>query len=331
MAEVKQKIRLNMPGWKNHIKKFGAVYAFLLLMIINAVTNRNFLSVNTMWNLLIQAFPIIITSLGMLFVISSGGIDVSVGSVMAVAGVMNACIMNGIYQVFPKSTALGIVMALVVSLLFGFFNGFMISVFKMQPIIVTLTTYIIARGLAQLLANGKILSFSNTPFAEVGILRLPGNIPIQFIIEIVFILIAAFVIKCTVFGYQVQAIGENPQAATLCGVMTTRVRITVYMISAFIAAIAGLLVSSRTIAADPTNLGALSEMDAIAAVAIGGTSMSGGKSRIITTIISAMIIQLITITINMNNIHYAYARVMKGIIIIIAVFIQQDRSGKGGR
>ncbi|MCR4807200.1 MAG: ABC transporter permease [Lachnospiraceae bacterium] len=331
MAEEKRMIRLDMPGFKNNIKKYGAVYAFILLVIINAVSNENFLSVNTMWNLLIQAFPIIITSLGMLFVISCGGIDVSVGSVMAVAGVMNAVIMNGIYPVFPRSTALGIVMAIVVSLLFGLFNGAMISIFKMQPIIVTLTTYIIARGLAQLLANGKILSFSNTPFAEVGILRLPGNIPIQFIIEIIFVLIAAFVIKCMVFGYQVQAIGENPQAAELCGVRTTRVQIAVYMISAFIAAIAGLLVSSRTIAADPTNLGALAEMDAIAAVAIGGTSMSGGKSKIMTTIISALIIQLITITINMNNIHYAYARVMKGVIIIIAVFIQQDRNGKGGR
>ncbi len=325
MAEGKIMDRLSMSGLNEHLKRFGAVYAFLLLIIVNAVSNQNFLAVNTMWNLLIQAFPIIITSLGMLFVISCGGIDVSVGSVMAVAGGVNAVIMNGIYPAFPKSIFLGIVMGLLVALLFGFFNGFMISVFKMQPIVVTLTTYIIARGLTQLIANGKILSFSNTPFNEVGILRLPGNIPIQFVIEIGFVVVTAFIIKRTVFGYQVQAIGENPKAANLCGIRTARVQILVYMISAFIAAIAGLLVSSRTSAADPTNLGALAEMDAIAAVAIGGTSMSGGKSKIITTVISAMIIQLITITINMNNIHYAYARIMKGLIIIIAVFIQQEK------
>ncbi len=325
MTEVKQKLFTSRPGFHEHLKKFGAVYAFLLLIIVNAISNKNFLAINTMWNLVIQAFPIIITSLGMLFVISSGGIDVSVGSVMAVAGAMNAVIMNGIYPVFPQSIALGIFMALLVALIFGFFNGFMISVFKMQPIIVTLTSYIIARGLAQLIANGKILSFSNTPFNAVGILRLPGNVPIQFVIEIIFILIAAFILKRTVFGYQVQAIGENAQAARHCGIRTTQVQIAVYMISSFIAAIAGLLVSSRTSAADPTNLGALAEMDAIASVAIGGTSMSGGKSRILTTIISALIIQLITITINMNNIHYAYARVLKGLIIIVAVFIQQDK------
>ena len=317
MAEAKTRSQSSGIRINEHLKKFGAVYAFLLLVIINAISNKHFLAINTLWNLLIQSFSIIITALGMLFVISSGGIDVSVGSVMAVAGAMNAVIMNGIYPVFPKSIALGIFMALLVSLLFGFF--------KMQPIIVTLTTYIIARGLAQLIANGKILSFSNTPFNAVGIMRLPGNVPIQFVIEIVFILIAAFILKRTVFGYQVQAIGENPQAARLCGIRTTQVQIMVYMISAFIAAIAGLLVSSRTSAADPTNLGALAEMDAIASVAIGGTSMSGGKSRIMTTIISALIIQLITITINMNNIHYAYARVMKGLIIIIAVYIQQDK------
>ncbi len=325
MAEGKVRTQTSMSVLNEHIKKFGAVYAFLLLVIVNAISNENFLTVNTMWNLLIQAFPIIITSLGMLFVISSGGIDVSVGSVMAVAGALNAVIMNGIYDTFPQSMTLGLIMALVVSVLFGVFNGFMISVFKMQPIIVTLTTYIIARGLTQLIANGKILSFSNTPFNEIGIMRLPGNVPIQFAIEVAFVLITAFIIKRTVFGYQVQAIGENPQAAKLCGIRTTKVQILVYMISAFIAAIAGLLVSSRTSAADPTNLGAVAEMDAIAAVAIGGTSMSGGKAKILTTVISAMIIQLITITINMNNIHYAYARVMKGLIIIIAVFIQQDK------
>jgi len=325
MAEAKSGSRISGVNINAHLKKYGAVYAFLLLVIINAVSNKNFLAINTFWNLVIQAFSIIITALGMLFVISSGGIDVSVGSVMAVAGSLNAVIMNGIYPVFPKSIALGIVMALVVSALFGAFNGVMISVFKMQPIIVTLTTYIVARGVAQLIANGKILSFSNTPFNAVGIMRLPGNVPIQFVIEILFIAVAAFVIKLTVFGYQVQAIGENPQAARLCGIQTTRVQIMVYVISSLIAAVAGLLVSSRTSAADPTNLGALAEMDAIASVAIGGTSMSGGKSRIMTTIIAALIIQLITITINMNNIHYAYARVMKGLIIIIAVYIQQDK------
>ena len=325
MTEAKSVSRINSASVSAHLRKFGAVYAFLLLVIVNAVSNKHFLAVNTLWNLLIQAFPIIITSLGMLFVISSGGIDVSVGSVMAVAGALNAVIMNGIYPVFPRSIALGIFMALLVSALFGVFNGVMISVFKMQPIIVTLTSYIVARGLAQLIANGKILSFSNTPFNAVGIMRLPGNVPIQFVIELVFLLAAAFVIKLTVFGYQVQAIGENPQAARLCGIRTTQVQILVYVISSLIAAVAGLLVSSRTSAADPTNLGALAEMDAIASVAIGGTSMSGGKSRILTTIISAMIIQLITITINMNNIHYAYARVMKGLIIIIAVYIQQDK------
>lgn len=325
MTEAKSVSRINSASVSAHLRKFGAVYAFLLLVIVNAVSNKHFLAVNTLWNLLIQAFPIIITSLGMLFVISSGGIDVSVGSVMAVAGALNAVIMNGIYPVFPRSISLGIFMALLVSALFGVFNGVMISVFKMQPIIVTLTSYIVARGLAQLIANGKILSFSNTPFNAVGIMRLPGNVPIQFVIELVFLLAAAFVIKLTVFGYQVQAIGENPQAARLCGIRTTQVQILVYVISSLIAAVAGLLVSSRTSAADPTNLGALAEMDAIASVAIGGTSMSGGKSRILTTIISAMIIQLITITINMNNIHYAYARVMKGLIIIIAVYIQQDK------
>lgn len=325
MAEVKQMNRISKIGINELFKRFGAVFAFLLLIIVNAISNKNFLDINTMWNLLIQAFPIIITSLGMLFVISNGGIDVSVGSVMAVAGAVNAVIMNGIYPMFPKSIFLGIVLAILVSLLFGLFNGFMISVFKMQPIIVTLTTYIIARGFTQLIANGKILSFSNTPFNEVGVMRLPGNIPIQFVIEIVFLLITVFIIKCTVFGYQVQAIGENPQAAKLCGIKTTKVQIIVYMLSAFVAALAGLLVSSRTSAADPTNLGALAEMDAIAAVAIGGTSMSGGKARIMTTVVSAMIIQLINITINMNNIHYAYARILKGLIIIVAVFIQQEK------
>ena len=137
--------------------------------------------------------------------------------------------------------------------------------------------------------------------------------------------IFAFLLKKTTFGYYIQAIGENEKAATLSGIQTKSVLVAVYAISGFMAGCAGLMTLACARCADPNSLGALAEMDAIAAVAIGGTSMNGGKARIMGTVFGALIIQLITMTINMNNIHYAYARILKGLIIVIAVYLQREK------
>ena len=308
-----------------HFRKFGAVYAFLAIVAVDSLLNENFFAINTLWNLTIQVLPVMLTALGMLLVISTGGIDISVGSIMAVAGVLCAQSLTGQIPLGNGSVPVAMLLGLLAATLIGAFNGTLIAFFHIQPIIVTLILYIAGRGIAQLMSDGGTIVFYGTPFNDMGVARLPGNVPIQLIVEIIFVVIIVFMLKKSTFGYYVQAIGENPIASTLSGIRTKSVLIAVYAISGFMAGLAGLFTAARSSCADPNTLGALAEMDAIAAVAIGGTSMNGGKSRIMGTIFGAMIIQLVTITINMNNIHYAYARILKGLIIVVAVYLQREK------
>lgn len=308
-----------------HLRKFGAVYAFVILVVVDSLLNKNFLALNTLWNLSIQVLPILLTALGMLLVISTSGIDISTGSLMAVAGVLCAKFITGQIALGNGSIPLAMIMGLLAATLLGAVNGALIAQFKIQPIIVTLVLYIAGRGIAQLMSDGSTLVFYNTPFNDLGVMRLGGQVPLQLLLEIAFVLIFAFLLKKTTFGYYIQAIGENEKAATLSGIQTKSVLVAVYAISGFMAGCAGLMTSARACCADPNSLGALAEMDAIAAVAIGGTSMNGGKARIMGTVFGALIIQLITMTINMNNIHYAYARILKGLIIVIAVYLQCEK------
>lgn len=308
-----------------HLRKFGAVYAFVILVVVDSLLNKNFLALNTLWNLSIQVLPILLTALGMLLVISTSGIDISTGSLMAVAGVLCAKFITGQIALGNGSIPLAMIMGLLAATLLGAVNGALIAQFKIQPIIVTLVLYIAGRGIAQLMSDGSTLVFYNTPFNDLGVMRLGGQVPLQLLLEIAFVLIFAFLLKKTTFGYYIQAIGENEKAATLSGIQTKSVLVAVYAISGFMAGCAGLMTSARACCADPNSLGALAEMDAIAAVAIGGTSMNGGKARIMGTVFGALIIQLIAMTINMNNIHYAYARILKGLIIVIAVYLQREK------
>lgn len=318
--KVKEKIYLGQ-----HLRKFGAVYAFIILVIVDSMLNKNFLALNTLWNLSIQVLPILLTALGMLLVISTSGIDISTGSLMAVAGVLCAKFITGQITLGGGSILLAMLAGLLAATLLGALNGALIAQFKVQPIIVTLVLYIAGRGVAQLMSNGTTLVFYNTPFNDLGVMRLFGQMPLQLLLEIIFVAVFALLLKKTTFGYYVQGIGENEKAATLSGIRTKMVLIAVYAISGFMAGCAGLMTSARACCADPNTLGSLAEMDAIAAVAIGGTSMSGGKARIMGTVFGALIIQLITMTINMNNIHYAYARILKGLIIVIAVYVQREK------
>lgn len=308
-----------------HLRKFGAVYAFVILVVVDSLLNKNFLALNTLWNLSIQVLPILLTALGMLLVISTSGIDISTGSLMAVAGVLCAKFITGQIVLGNGSIPLAMITGLLAATLLGAVNGALIAQFKIQPIIVTLVLYITGRGIAQLMSDGSTLVFYNTPFNDLGVMRLGGQVPLQLLLEIAFVLIFAFLLKKTTFGYYIQAIGENEKAATLSGIRTKSVLVAVYAISGFMAGCTGLMTSARACCADPNSLGALAEMDAIAAVAIGGTSMNGGKARIMGTMFGALIIQLITMTINMNNIHYAYARILKGLIIVIAVYLQREK------
>ncbi len=293
----------------------GSLIFLFLMMIFNSMFTPNFLNINTFWNLIIQSSTVILVAMGMTFVISSGGIDISVGSIMAISGMVAA-------RLLPE---VGVIPALLISLfvgvLFGLLNGFIISTFNIQPIIVTLGVMISGRGIAKIIGDGNILSISDSSFSNIAMTRLAG-VPIQLLYVIIICAVFFFVAKKTVFARYIEAMGDNFNASVLSGIKTKKMIIYIYCLSGFMAAMAALLTIARAGAADPDTLGVSAELNAIAAVAIGDTPMSGGKARIIGTLIGALILQLITITFNMNDIPYDWSLVAKTVIIILAVFIQ---------
>lgn len=299
-------------------KKYGALSVLILLIVFNSIFTPNFAKVNTLLNILIQVSTVMLISLGMTVVISSGGIDISVGSIMAITSITSA-----------KSLGLGVYPAMLLGLcvgaLFGLLAGFLIAKFRIQPIIVTLTFMISGRGIAQVINDAMLLNFIEPKFSFFGLHRFWGVLPIQVVIMVIAIIIMYFVMEKMTFGKYVQAMGDNYKAARLAGINTFLTTMFIYVISATFAGMAGLMETARLSAADANAIGRMIELDAIASVAVGGTSMNGGRANVIGTVIGALIMQIITVSVNMNNIPYSYSLVLKSIIIIVAVYIQRER------
>lgn len=308
-----QKINVN-----SIVIKYSSLIFLALLLIINSIFTRGFFSVQTLWNLVVQITPVVFVAIGMTFIISSGGIDISVGSTMAISGML-------IVQLIPK---FGLALALIISILFGgvigFINGFIIAKFRLQPIIVTLGTQIAGRGIAQLIGNGYILRFESENLMNMAIKRIAG-IPIQLIYLLFIITLFVFIAKRSAFARYVEAMGDNYKASWISGIQVNKYTVLIYVISGIMSACAGILTIARAGAADPDTVGSGLELTAIAAVAIGDTKMTGGKAKMIGTILGALILQIITITFNMNNVPYEWSLVAKTFIIILAVFLQNKR------
>lgn len=303
-------------------KQYGALLVLVLLVFLNSIFTKNFLHINTMWNILLQAFPVMIISLGMALVIGTGGIDISVGSTMAISSIVLAklSIMN------ERSLIFGLLMALLAAFLFGIFNGILVGVLKFQPIVATLILMIAGRGIAQQFNDGTVISFYGNKYTEFGSLRLAGVLPIQVIMLVVAFGIMLFIVKKTTFGKYLQATGENIETSRLSGVNTVMIIIAAYVICALLAGAAAVMETLRICAADPNNIGQSIELDCVAAVAVGGASMSGGAIRLGGTVAGAIVMQLITTMVNMNNINYSYSLVIKAVIIIIALYLQREKN-----
>lgn len=298
---------------------YGALAALILLIIANAIFTRNFWDANNFWNILLQVTPTMLVATGMTLVIATGGIDLSVGSVMAVAASLVAINLDS--GVLPA-----IVIALAVSAAIGSLNGTLISVFRIQPIIVTLAVLIAGRGIAQIPSEGRLVEFRGhyPAFEWLGTGYL-GPIPVQVLLMILIVLAAIFMMRATSFGRYVVAVGGNENASRLAGVRVHRTKIAVYALSGLLAGLAGLIESARGGASDPSNVGLNIELDAIAAVVIGGTSLAGGRATIVGTIIGALMMQVITTSFNMQGIQFSWSLVIKAAIIIIAVYVQRPK------
>ena len=301
------------------IQKYGAVIILVVLFVFNILFTHNFFTKVTMFNLLVQVAPVALVALGMTFVIGTGGIDISSGACMAMSGMVTTMTMDQI-GIFPAICA-----GLIAAGLVGLVNGVSVAHFNIQPTITTLATMIGARGLAQILTPGGLYYFSNDEYSQLS-LKFIAGIPIQFFYLLVLFVVFSFIAYKTMFGRYVEAIGDNRKAADLCGVKSSFYLMVVYVLSAVMAGLAGILITARTSSCDGYAIGSGMEMDAIAAVAIGGTALTGGKPRVIGTIVGAMIIQIVYSMVIMNNLRYEYSLVVKALIIILAAALQRQKS-----
>jgi simple sugar transport system permease protein/ribose transport system permease protein len=289
-----------------------------VLVLLNVIFTANFATTSNFWNVLLQASEVVLVAVGMTLVIATGGIDLSVGSVMAVAGAV-AAVQLGL------GMAPAIAIALVAALLVGFLNGALITRDRIQPIVVTLATLIAGRGLAQVISNdGQLVSINDPHFEFLGRSHL-GPVPTPVVIALVVVVAASFALRSLPFGRYVLAAGGNPAAARLAGVPVRRTLITVYVICALLAGVAGLIEVSRLGASDAAKVGLNIELDAIAAVVVGGTALTGGRATIIGTVIGALIMQVIATSFNMLLVPYAWSLALKAAIIVFAVYLQRAK------
>ncbi len=315
-----------MADYSPLLRRYGVFIAVVLLILFNLAVTPHFATMQTLSVNLTQVCTIVIVGVGMTLVIATGGIDLSVGALMAIAGAMSPMFFTG--ELFPipniyVGIALGIVFPIIIASFFGLFNGWLINRFSIQPIIATLVLFIAGRGIAQVSTNGDLQVFKVPEFQAIAIGRVLG-VPFQVWIMVVVVIIAAFVLHRTVFGRQVLAVGGNEEAARLSGVPVKRVKLIVYTVSGICSGIAGLIVIAMNSAADANLIGLGMELDAIAAVAVGGTLLTGGRATILGTLLGALIIQLVRYTLLANGVPDAAALVVKAGLIVLAVWLQRQ-------
>jgi len=314
--------RVDLPAL---LARHGALIALAALVLIAQVATPNFLSLRTLNVNLTQVAGIVIVALGMTLVIATGGIDLSVGSLMAIAGALAPMLFLGQVVSLPAPW-LGVVLALTVPVLvagaLGWFNGWLVTRYRIQPIVATLVLFIAGRGIAQVMTNGNLQTFRNTSFQVIGLGRVLG-LPVQVWLMLALALLFAWMVRRTLFGRQILAVGGNERAARLAGVPVARVKRRVYVISGLCAGVAGLVVIAINSASDANLVGLGMELDAIAAVAVGGTALSGGQARIGGTVVGALIIQMVRYVLLALGVADAAALVAKAGLIVGAVWLQR--------
>lgn len=321
---------MNTKSLNAYFVKFQSLIALFLLCLIISVLSDKFLTMTNGWNVMRQISVNICISTGMTLIVLTAGIDLSVGAVLALSGAMAAGLLkNGIaipsQNIYIGFTLLGaILVGMTTGAGLGVFNGWAITKFNLPPFVVTLAMLTIARGLTMLWTEGFPISELGESFAYLGTGWFLG-IPVPVWISGIIVLIAVIATKKTRFGRYIYAIGGNENAARLSGIDINRIKIAVYGIAGMLAGIGGLLVTSRLDSAQP-NAGMSYELDSIAAVVIGGTSLSGGRGSILGTVQGAIIIGVLNNGLVLLNVSPFWQQVVKGIVILLAVIIDKSNS-----
>jgi len=305
---------------KDIISKLGPLIGLILLIIVVSILNPSFLAISNIFNVLRQVSISAIIAFGMTFVILTGGIDLSVGSTLALTGAVAASLLAG-----GTDPIVSMGITLILGLILGAFNGLIITKGKVAPFIATLATMTIYRGLTLVYTEGKPISGlgDHVSFQLFGKGYVLG-IPVPVITMLISFCILAFILHKTTFGRRVYAVGGNEEAAKLSGINAGRVKIAVYAVSGFLAALSALILTSRLNSAQPT-AGESYELDAIAAVVLGGTSLNGGKGWIFGTLIGALIIGVLNNGMNLIGVSSFWQQVVKGIVILLAVLLDRKK------
>ncbi|HZH60640.1 MAG TPA: ABC transporter permease [Metabacillus sp.] len=316
-------------------KLFWPIVVLIIILTINLFFDKSFFSIEvrngyltgSLIDILNRGAPLLLVSIGMTLVIATKGVDLGVGSVIAMAGAVGAMAVSGANgdSLIPLFTAIGLVIA--ISVLTGLWNGVLVSRIGVQPIVATLILMVAGRGIAQLITDGQIMTVYYDPYTFIGggyLLMLPFSI---FIVAAVLI-IASLLTRKTALGLFIESVGTNPEASRLSGINSKNILLMVYVFSGLCAGIGGLILSSNVASADGNNAGLWYELDAILAVVIGGTSLNGGRFYLMGTVIGALIIQSLTTTIYSIGIAPEINLVVKAIVVLIVCLLQSPEFRK---
>jgi ribose/xylose/arabinose/galactoside ABC-type transport system permease subunit len=301
--------------------------ALVALIALNAVFTPSFLTLRiqdghlfgSLVDILRNGAPTLLIALGMTLVIATRGIDLSVGAVAAIAAAVTCVHIAG-----GGSAIVGMVLALALCVLLGLWNGFLVTVLGIQPIIATLVLMTAGRGLAMLITEGQIITVNNDLFSQIG----AGFVvlPIAILISLAALVGVALLTRRTALGLLIEAVGVNPEASRLAGVRSRTIVWTVYVFVALCAGVAGLMLASNVNSADANNLGLWIEMDAILAVVIGGTSLAGGRYSLLGTLLGALVIQTLTTTVYTIGVPTNVTLVFKAVVVIAVCLLQSPRA-----
>jgi ribose transport system permease protein len=301
------------------VRDHGVYLAIGVLLVFNLVFTPNFATVGNLRLQLVQVVPIAIVALGMALVVATEGIDLSVGAVMAItAAIIPLYLGYGPWLAVAAGLAAGAVV--------GALNGTLVAFCGVQPIIATLGVLVAGRAAALVLADGRLVEIFDPTLQTLGNGSLLG-VPVTLVILAVLSTLVVVTVRWSVVGRRLVAIGGNRAAARLAGLPVRRTLLTVYVVSGVLAALAGVLNTARLGASDPSFVGLLIELSAITAVVVGGTPLSGGRIRVVGTLLGALLMQLIAATVIQHDLPDSLARMIQAGIIVVAVYVQRDRGG----
>lgn len=318
MAQFNLNGKMQPGAYGNMLRKLGPLLGFMVLCLALSVISDQFLTVGNLLNVTRQVSINAIIAVGMTMIILTGGIDLSVGSIVAISGSITAGLLTGGVALVPAVLA-----GLLLGMLVGMINGFVITYGKIPPFIATMGMMTIVRGYTLVYTDGRpITGFSET-FRSIGGGYI-GIVPVPVVIMAVIFIGAWLLLTKNRFGRYIYAIGGNEEAARLSGINTKKHLVGVYAIAGMLAALSGIILTARLNSAQPT-AGMAFEMDAIAAVVLGGTSLAGGRGTIVGTLVGALIIGVLDNGLNLLNVSSFYQQVAKGVVILLAVLMDRKQ------